>query len=307
MPQKVEDDYRTEFMSGIDSGVIRKAGFKLVVDHSNGASSQIFPTLFFNLGISAIELNANLNPRKFSGTTEEYSQAIVQLSSIVTSLNCDVGFLLNSAAEKLTAVDELGRPVDSHLLLLIVLDLFLATNEATKIAVPVAASMGVEEIAAAHDVEVVRVANDHLAMMEIYGRGGVDFVGGTRGGFIFPGFQMGADAMLAAVKLLEMMAATKTRLGAIRKKYEHLIRRSVSVPCPWSMKGTVMRKLIVGTDNKERQLIDGVRVFEDDGWVLVAPDRMTAAFNIMAESSSPEGTQTLIDRYRSLVEDSQGG
>jgi len=307
VPLWVEDDYRTDFMNDIDSDVIKKAGFKLVVDHSNGASSQIFPTLFFNLGISAIELNANLNPRKFSSSPEEFSQAIVQLSSIVTSLNCDVGFLLNSAAEKLTAVDERGRPVDSDLLLLIVLDLFLTTHEARKVAVPVAASMGVEQIAGEHNVEVVRVANDHLSMMEVYRRGGVDFVGGTRGGFIFPGFQMGADAMLAAVKLLEMMAATKTRLGEIRKKYEHLVRRSISVPCPWSLKGTVMRKLIAGTDDKERQLIDGVRVFEDGGWVLVAPDRTTAAFNIMAESSSPGGTQTLIERYRSLVEESQEG
>ncbi len=307
MPQMVQEDYRTDFMNDIDSEVIRKAGFKLVVDHSNGSSSQIFPTLFFNLGISAIELNANLNPRKFSSSPEEHSQAIVQLSSIVTSLNCDVGFLLNSAAEKLTAVDEMGQPVDSHLLLLIVTDLFLSTHETKKIAVPVAASMGVEKIAAEHGVEVIRVANDHLAMMEVYGRGDVDFVGGTRGGFIFPGFQMGADAMLAAVKLLEMMAATKTRLGSLRKKYEYLIRRFVSVPCPWSMKGTVMRKLIVGTDDKERQLIDGVRIFEDDGWVLVAPDRMTAAFNILAESPSAESTQTLIERYSSFVEESQEG
>lgn len=307
LPANVQEDYRTEFMGAINSDVIKQAGFKLVVDHSNGSSSQIFPTLFFNLGISAIELNANLNPRKFSSSTEEDGQAIVQLSSIVTSLNCDVGFLLNSAAEKLAAIDELGRPIDSQLLLLIVTDLFLNTNKAKRIAVPVASSMGVEQIANEHGVEVVRVANDHLAMMEIFRRGEVDFVGGTRGGFIFPGFQMSTDAMLAAVKLLEMMATTKTRLGAIRGKFEHLIRRTVSVPCPWSMKGTVMRKLIVGSDDKQRQLIDGVRIFEDEGWVLVAPDRLTAAFNISAESESAAGIESLIERYTSIVEESQEG
>ena len=71
------------------------------------------------------------------------------------------------------------------------------------------------------------------------------------------------------------------------------------------MKGTVMRKLIVGTDDKERQLIDGVRIFEDDGWVLVAPDRVTAAFNILAESPSAESTEVLVERYSSFVEESQ--
>jgi len=299
------EDYREEFLNAIDRDEIRKAGFKLVVDHSNGSSSQVFPTLFFNLGISAIELNANLNPRKFATSPEEHSKAIVQLSSIVTSLHCDIGFLLNSAAEKLTAVDEMGKPIDSQTLMLVVLDLFLKTHEAKRIAVPVGASMGVEEIASEHDVEVVRVAGDHLSMMEIHRRGEVDFVGGTRGGFIFPGFQLGSDAMLAAVKILEMMARTKSRLGTLRKRFEGYIRKEISVPCPWSRKGTVMRKLIVGSEEKERQLIDGVRIFENDGWVLVTPDRTTAAFNIVAESRTEEGVASLVDQYRQVVEDAQ--
>ncbi len=304
-PERVLENYRLDFLKEIDVNTIKKAGFKVVVDHSNGSSSQIFPTLFDELGISAVELNATLNPRKFSSSPDESAQAIVQLSSIVTSLNADIGFLLNPVAEKLTVVDELGKPIDSQLLLLIVTDLYLKTHKAAKIAVPVDASMGVEEIAARHGVTVIRVANDHLAMMEIHRGGQVDFVGGTRGGFIFPGFQMGADAMLAAVTVLEMMAQTKSRLAKVSKEFEHLNRRAISVPCPWAKKGTVMRKLITGSEDKQRQLIDGVRIFEDNGWVLVVPDRLTAAFNIFAESTSKEETSRLIDRYRTLVTQSQ--
>ncbi|MBD3333152.1 hypothetical protein GF356_09895, partial [candidate division GN15 bacterium] len=235
----------------------------------------------------------------------ERAQSIVQLSKIVTSLDADVGLKLNPAAEKLTVIDETGHPVDSQLLLLITTDLFLETHTVKRIAVPVGASMGVEEIAREKGVEVVRVANDHLAMMEIKRRGEVDYVGGTRGGFIFPGFQMGADAMLAAVKLLEMLAQTKSRFGTRRRRFEHFIREFTSVPCPWSKKGMVMRKLITGTEDKERQLIDGVRVFENGGWVLVTPDRLTAAFNILAESRSEEETTKLIERYRQVVEQAQ--
>ncbi|UCD64356.1 MAG: NTP transferase domain-containing protein, partial [Candidatus Zixiibacteriota bacterium] len=114
-PQRVLENYRIDFLRSIDVETIKKAGFKVVIDHSNGSSSEIFPTLFTELGISAVELNATVNPRKFSGSPEETAQAIVQLSSIVTSLNADVGFLLNPAAEKLTVVDEQGRPIDSQL------------------------------------------------------------------------------------------------------------------------------------------------------------------------------------------------
>ncbi len=305
IPQSIEEDYRSEFMDSIDSQLIRDAGFKIVIDHSNGSSSQLFPTLFSHLGISAIELNGSLNPRKFSASVEDHSQAIVQLSSIVNSLHADVGFLLNPAAEKLSIVDETGYPVDNQVLLLIVTDLFCRTYQISKMAVPVSASMGIEAIGEKYGVEVKRIANTHLSMIDIQRRGEVDFVGGTRGGFIFPGFQIGADAMLATVKILEMLAKTNDTISSLREQYETYNRSFLSVPCPWSKKGTVMRRLITDSDNKPRQLIDGVRIFEDSGWVLVTPDVQTASFNITVESMSKEDTNSLLSRYRGFVEDYQ--
>ncbi|MEA2031390.1 MAG: sugar phosphate nucleotidyltransferase [candidate division Zixibacteria bacterium] len=305
MVYNVLENYREDFFKHVNIDLIRRAGFKVVVDHSNGSSSQIFTDLFSQLGVSRVELNANLNPRKFSTSPEEYAQSTVQLSSIVTSLHADVGFLLNPVAEKLSVVDNEGNSIDTQLMLLIMIDLFLQTSDAKKIAVPVSSSMGVEEIAREHGVEVIRVANDHLSMMEIILRGEVDFVGGTRGGFIFPGFQMGADAMVALVKLLEMMAQTQTRLSELRKKFEHFNRQSISIPCPWSKKGRVMRKLITSSEEKQRQLVDGVRIREESGWVLVIPDRTVAAFEILAESHSSNETTQLIDNYRNLLEEWQ--
>lgn len=304
-PQRVLEDYQKEFLSEANVELISEAGFKIVVDYSNGSSSQVFPTLFTQLGISATELNSHPNPRRCSRTGEERAQSIVQLSAIVKSLHADIGFRVNAAAEKLTVVDETGTPLDDQTLLLLVSELFMETYQPSKIAVPVMASMAVEEIAGRYGVEVVRVGNDHQAMMDVRRSGEVSFVGGTRGGFIFPGFQSGGDAMFAIVRILEMMARTRTRFGPLHNKYERFIRQTASVPCPWSKKGTVMRRLITESHEKKRQLIDGVRIFEDNGWVLVTPDRLKASFNIMAESTSQSDATRLIDRYREIVKDSQ--
>ncbi|HUV29787.1 MAG TPA: sugar phosphate nucleotidyltransferase [Acidobacteriota bacterium] len=304
-PQRVIEDYRHAFLAEIDVKTIRNAAFKLVIDHSNGSSSQIFPTLFSILGVTATELNASLNPRKFSTSSAEQAQSIVQLSAIVTSLKADLGIALNPTAEKLTVVDERGKPVDSQLLLLLVTELYIRAQRPRSIAVPISASMGVEEIAGQHGVEVIRVADAHLAMMEARRQGKADFVGGTRGGFIFPGFQTGSDAILTTAKILEMMTHANTRFGELRQKFEQYVRASVSVPCPWSKKGLVMRRLITDSSSKKRQLVDGVRILEDDSWVLVSPDRFRASFNILAESTSKQNTSRLISRYRSLVEECQ--
>jgi len=305
MPQGILENYRDDFTAGVNTDLIRKAGFKIVIDYSNGGACLVFPTVFSQLGINAVALNAHLDPRKFSRHPDEMAQSIVQLSAIVKSLNADIGFLINPAAEKLTVIDDHGNLIDSQLLLLIVTDLFLRTHPAHRIAVPVAASMGIEKIAADYGVEVLRVRNTHLAMMEVFQRGGIDFVGGTRGGFIFRGFQFGSDAIHGAIHILQMMARQKVRLSELRSSFEKYIRRESSVPCPWSKKGQVMRKLISHTSDKNRQLIDGVRIIDNGGCVLVAPDNLKAAFNIQAESESEETAVRLVKQYRELIEEAQ--
>lgn len=304
-PQGILVGYRQEFMADIDHDLIKQAGFKVVVDYSNGSSSEIFPALFSKLDVAATELNAYLNPRKFATTPQEQSQSIVQVSAIVKSLHADIGFLLNSASEKLTVIDENGQPIDSQLLLTLVTDLFLQTHESSTIAVPVGASMGIDEVAAKYGTQVIRVAGNHRAMMDVRRQKSVGFVGGTRGGFIFPGFQMGADAILATVKILEMMARTKTRLGELRSQFEKYVMKTVSIPCPWSKKGQVMRRLITSTEDKERQLIDGVRILNPDSSVLMTPDRTQASFTLLVESMSKDETEALIDEYTKALIDAQ--
>lgn len=303
--QHVLRDYQNDFISDVDLDTIRQAGFKIIVDYAHGSSSTVFPDLFSKLGISTTELNSQPNPKKSSVSREEDARSIVQLSAIVRSLHADAGFRINPAAEKLTVIDENGVPLDSQTLLMLMTELVLQVDKPDKIAVPVAASMGVEEIATRYGTEVIRVNNSHQAMMEIHNSERVQFVGGTRGGFIFSRFHCGADAMFSLVRLLELLAKTHGKLGQLRKNYEHLIRQTASVPCPWSRKGTVMRKLIADSENKRRQLIDGVRIIEDDGWVLITPDRSNATFNILAESTSQKVTESMIANYRTVVENCQ--
>lgn len=304
-PERIIETYREAFLKAINSQLIKEAKFKVVVDYSNGGACEIFPSIFGALGCDVISLNAYLDPQKLTRPEEESNQSLGQLSSIVKSLKADVGFLLDAGAEKIWVVDERGNHIDTDLLLLVVTSLFLQSYRAEKIAVPVVASMGVEKIASEYGVKVFRVRNDHLAMMDAITSLGVDFVGGTKGGFIFPGFQLGADAMFDVVKILELMAKSKKKLGEIRKEVDEFFMFKEKVPCPWSKKGEVMRKLIKFTENQKRELVDGVRIIEDDSWVLVAPDRQQASFYIYSEAKDKSKAKELLKEYAQKVKEWQ--
>jgi mannose-1-phosphate guanylyltransferase/phosphomannomutase len=312
-PQRVIESYRQDFLKAIDAERIRGADFKVVVDYSNGGACEIFPSIIGSLGCEVISLNAYLDPKKLSRTDEVLTHSIGQLSSIVKSLQADVGFLFDPGAEKLCVVDEEGEFIPPDLLLLIVTSLFLNSTRAQKIAVPVVASMGVEKIASEYGVEVIRVRNDHLAMMDALSQLKVDFVGGTKGGFIFPGFQLGADAMFNVAKILELLSKNgksvsgthKKSLSQLRKELDqyHMVRQIV--PCTWGKKGQVMRELSKYTEDCKRELIDGVRVLNCDSWVQVIPDRRKASFHILAESTKPGDAEKLLEKFVNKINEWQ--
>ncbi|MBD3169817.1 MAG: NTP transferase domain-containing protein [candidate division Zixibacteria bacterium] len=304
-PQRVIDNYRQAFLKAIDTDVIKSMNYKIVLDYSYGGACDIFPSILGALGIETVSLNAYQDPERQFQTRAKIDERLSQLSSIVKSLNAHMGFMINTGAEKLDVVDERGRYVSPDKLLLLVTSLYLQMNKVKSIAVPVAASMGVERIASEYGVKVHRTRNDHLSMMEAFHKKGVDFVGGTRGGFIFPGFQLGADAMFALVKILELIARSKTPLGRIRGEWERLSMVKEQVACGWNKKGQVMRNLISYTDKHERQLIDGIRLVEDDTSLLVWPDRKQAYFHLTAESLDESRAREKINEFREKIKEWQ--
>jgi len=133
----------------------------------------------------------------------------------------------------------------------------------------------------------------------------VDFVGGTKGGFIFPGFQLGADAMFNVVKLLELMARANRKFGNLREELDRFYRITEEIPCDWSKKGQVMRELILYTEKFKRELIDGVRVLYDDSWILVVPDNRKANLHIYVEAMDKAIAEKLFKEYVKKIEEWQ--
>ncbi len=295
---RILESYRADFLKHIDPESIRQRKFKIVIDFAHGGASEIFGGIFAALDMEVISLNAYPDPTL---PLDSESHGLDQMKSIVRSVGADLGIQIGRGAEKMIVVDRNGDILSDQMLLLIVTSLFLSNNVARKIAVPVMASMGVESIAAEFGVQVTRVRSDHLAMMQAFQQPDVDFVGGTRGGFLFTKFQLGADAIFSAIKFLELLAKRDAELTDLRKAHEKYHIVSAQVPCPWAKKGQVMRLLMEHTEGKNRQLVDGARFQENGSWVWIAPSRKEAYFTVFAESEEVASAEKLAETYRKQV------
>ena len=77
--------------------------------------------------------------------------------------------------------------------------------------------------------------------------------------------------------------------------------------CPHDKKEIVMRKLAEQTKNsKEIKKIDetdGVKLYMDDGWVLMRPSGTEPIFRVYSESKNKKRAEEIALKYKAIAED----
>lgn len=300
-PERSIGMYVERFLASLETDLIAKRQFKLLVDYSFGLAATVFPQILGELKCRVLSMNNYVDVSHFA---DPLIEGLGESATIMRSLGYEIGIKIDSGAEKIALVDERGFWYTGLRLLTIVTKLFLDTHkhlEPYTIAVPVQATREIDDIAKDYNVVVVRIRNSHGAMMEATKDEAVRFVGGTRGGFIFPEFFVAADGLYSACRILQMIAQTGHHLSDLDSTLPKRHQVTKSVHCPWESKGTVMRRAMEHSDGRPRQLVDGVKVLDGSLSVLLVPDREHPLFNVTAEADTEAQAIEECNRYASFV------
>jgi phosphomannomutase len=111
--------------------------------------------------------------------------------------------------------------------------------------------------------------------------------------------------MFATAKIFELLVTAGKKIGRVTGPWDRYFMVSRDVACSWGKRGLVMRSLMNHSEGKERVLVDGIRIAESDGWVLVRPDRKKAQFFVQAESESQSQAKEMMKKYVQLVKNWQ--
>lgn len=302
------ESYQDAFMSMVDADTISKARFKFIVDYSYGSSSRIFPSILGKLNCEIIALNANLDGSKTTKSADEFERAMDQLSSIVRSLDADMGFYLDAGGEKVFLFDETGEALDGDTALNIVTLLVLKTaNEAGRtghVAVPITASRAIDRMAEMYGFKVKRTKTTPRGQMEAAAEGAV-FVGEQSGGYMFPDFQPNFDGMYAIAKILEMLAKHGARLHKLMREIPPSIMVKDRVSCSFENKGMIMRRLAEDSRGLETVLLDGIKIKFGEDWIVAYPSQDMPYFILVAEASTEEAARSLVNKYSEKIREWQ--
>ncbi|MCS6923029.1 MAG: mannose-1-phosphate guanyltransferase [Fimbriimonadales bacterium] len=276
---------------------------RLVADFAFSRVAAIFPAMLGEMGYDVVSLNAYPDPRRSPRTPAEHDTFAEKLKQVVQSLNAECGVMFENEGERLTVVDEKGRIISGSALLATFARLMAEACPGKQIAVPVNAPSVIEEVVAPFDVQVIRTRADVRSLMNTAAEHAdtLCFAGDTHGGFIFPQFHPGYDAMFAYVRLLEATQRLGCCLSEVYDQIPSFYTLYQAVSCPWELKGRVMRLLAQEVKGRV-ETIDGLKVYTDHSWALVLPDAAEPMIHLYVEARTLQAAEQLLREFALRIE-----
>jgi mannose-1-phosphate guanylyltransferase / phosphomannomutase len=300
-PARVREGYAQDLLTSLDVEAIRARGYRVVVDYGYSATSYVLPLLLGPLRIEAVSAHGFAADSAETGAG--LRQSVGQAKRLVTAIGADLGVVFDRAGERLFLIDEQAREIPVEQALLLFLRLMGSNGRHGKLAFPITVTSHVEELLSGSGLEVIRTPASLAELTKAAAEDGVIFAGAVGGGYVFPEFLPAYDAMASLCKLLELLAPAGRPISELVAELpaSTLVHRQVA--CPWSLKGTVMRVLTERLRDRNVDLLDGIKVFDERGWAQVLPDPDEPVVHVYAEGATEEASSELESELRGLVEE----
>jgi mannose-1-phosphate guanylyltransferase/phosphomannomutase len=296
-PARVRESYAQDILDVLDVEMIQARRFRIAVDYGHSPAAFTLPLVLGPLGVEAIGARGSC--------VEDVDRELDSIDArrIVTGVRAHVGFVIDRAAERLLLVDERGEAVPADLGMLLVVRLLALAGRSGRIAVPVTATELVDDLVEDSELTVTRTPHSVGELTLAATEEGVVLAAAPTGGFVFPDVVPGYDAVTALCKIVELLATQERAVSELVAELPRPMLVHRAVPCPWARKGVVMRVLNEQLSSRRVDLMDGVKAYDERGWVQVLPDPDEPLVHLYAEGRSEELTAELADEVARLVSD----
>lgn len=264
-------------------------GMKIVVDSANGAASGVMPKLLKDLGAEVISLSDEPNGTNINDDCG--STHMENLRDHVIQYKADIGIAHDGDADRMLAVDELGRLVDGDKIMAICSKYLKDKGKLTdnKLVGTVMSNLGLRKFCQEEGIEFIATnVGDRYVLEELQKNGGI--IGGEQSGHvIFKEFNTTGDGPLTALFLLKVLKESGKKMSQLADMMKTYPQVLVNVKVKDKDKGMENKVFIDGV--KEAEALLG-----DRGRILVRPSGTEPLIRIMAEGEDIEEIEELVSK-----------
>jgi phosphomannomutase len=292
-------------LSFLDVEAIRSRGFRVALDCVHGAGGRIVPRLLESLGceVHGIGLEADGH---FPRDPEPTAANLGDLADLVRQTGADVGFAVDPDVDRLSLVDERGRPLGEDLTLALCADVVLrrVPGDAVRggpVVTNLSTSRVVEDVAASHGVACLRAPVGEINVARRMEAEGAVVGGEGNGGIILPALHLTRDAPVGVALLLQHLVDTGSTLSEAAGRWPayRIVKEKVAFPKERIAAGyDALRAALPAPD---ADTSDGLRLaWPDEGaWIHVRPSGTEPVVRFIAEARGEVEGEV---RARELVE-----
>jgi phosphomannomutase len=300
------DPYLDELASVFDFNVLRK--FHVVVDCCSGTSSLILRRMNERFGFRFILINEKMRGVAFAHEPATNKEMVaLQLAPLLEPLGADAGFLFDADSDRVAFATEDGAPISEEMVLPLLADHLLPRGEGKLVITNVSTTALVEEVAARHAGEVVRVAVGRQAAIDalsIYRPQQIALAGEGTGAVMMPQFRFVYDGIAAMLALLSVIEERGRKLSEIVASYPRYSILKGQVPLVTHRIPALLASLRERYPDGRANVVDGLRVDWPGRWFHVRVSQTEPVVRIICEQRGApprELYETLIELVRSFA------
>jgi len=285
-----------EYMDFVVNKIQIGRKLKVVADTANGTCGLVAPSLFNRLGVKILTLNQDPDGTFPAHLPEPKEETLGELKREVVRNKADLGVGYDGDGDRAVFVDEKGNVIPGDLALLIFAKDVLQKSKGAKIVYELSCSMAVDEyVKELGGIPIVERVG-HTFIMDRMIEENALFGGEKSSHFYFSECYGVDDAVFASLRMAEILSKSSEKLSEIvdsLPKYPSIYEKNFE--CPDNLKFVVIEKLRSRFKDYGLTILemDGVKLLDEDGWVLLRPSNTEPIIRISAEARTEEKLKEL--------------
>lgn len=280
----------------ISAEAIRAAKLKVAVDCCHGAGGPVIAELLERLGCEVIGMGMEPDGL-FPRDPEPTAANLAGLGELVTRSGAAIGLAIDPDADRLSLVDETGRPMGEDLTLALAAAAVLRSTPGP-VVTNLSTSQVVEDVARAFDSVLIRAPVGEVNVARKMQAEGAVVGGEGNGGVILPALHHTRDAPLASALILQHLAEeglTPSQAAGRWPSYV-IVKEKVSFPREALEAGYAALEADLGAESRDET--DGLRLAwpEKKAWLHVRPSGTEPVVRLIAEAPDASAAQELVGR-----------
>jgi phosphomannomutase len=280
----------------VEVDAIRARKLKVAVDCVHGAGGPVVAELLDRLGCEVVGIGMEPDGL-FPRDPEPTAANLADLGALVRKSGAVIGLAIDPDADRLSLVDETGRPLGEDLTLALASAAVLKRTPGP-VVTNLSTSQVLEDVARAHGSTVHRAPVGEVNVARRMQKEHAVVGGEGNGGVILPALQHTRDAPLAVALVLQHLAdegATLSEAAARWPGYT-IVKEKVTFPRESLAAGYIALEEDLGAASKDET--DGLRLAWPDkkAWLHVRPSGTEPVVRLIAEAPDEKRARELVKR-----------